>query len=200
MPTDTFLKLSEEKKEKIIEAGKQEFSQSSLSEASIKNIVQNAGIARGSFYQYFENKEDLLKYILEINRESIDKKINKTLELSKGDIFDFYIRMYDDMTEKCFNDKNHEIYRKIFENIKASEGNIYGRMEENKKKRIKELKNAFNTKNLRVESEADLDRIIEILNSVTIGSIMKILKIKSKNDARKRFIRKIELLKKGIEK
>lgn len=30
-------------------------------QTSIKNIVEDADIARGSFYQYFESKEDLLR-------------------------------------------------------------------------------------------------------------------------------------------
>ena len=36
MPTETFFKLAEEKRKKIIEAGKDEFSSVSLDEASIK--------------------------------------------------------------------------------------------------------------------------------------------------------------------
>ena len=64
MPKDTFLNLSEDKKNKIINAAKKEFARVPIEEASIKNIVEEAEIARGSFYQYFESKEDLLKYIL----------------------------------------------------------------------------------------------------------------------------------------
>lgn len=61
LPKDTFLKLSTEKKGKIIKAAKSEFARVSLEQASIKNIVENADIARGSFYQYFESKEDLMR-------------------------------------------------------------------------------------------------------------------------------------------
>lgn len=61
MPKETFLKLPEEKKDKIIKAAKKEFERVPLEQASIKNIVKDAEIARGSFYQYFESKEDLLR-------------------------------------------------------------------------------------------------------------------------------------------
>lgn len=61
MPKETFLNLSEEKKKKIIKAAQNEFERVPLEQASIKNIVENAGIARGSFYQYFESKEDLMR-------------------------------------------------------------------------------------------------------------------------------------------
>ena len=62
MPKETFLKLPNEKKEKIIKAAQKEFERVPIEEVSIKNIVENAEIARGSFYQYFESKEDLLRF------------------------------------------------------------------------------------------------------------------------------------------
>lgn len=65
MPKQTFMKLSEEKKEKIIKAAKKEFSRVTIEEASIKNIIEEANIARVSFYQYFESKEDLLRIFIE---------------------------------------------------------------------------------------------------------------------------------------
>lgn len=61
MPKETFLNLSKEKQNKILNAAKKEFERASLEQASIKNIVEEAGIARGSFYQYFESKEDIMR-------------------------------------------------------------------------------------------------------------------------------------------
>ena len=69
MPKETFLKLPEEKKNKIIKAAKKEFERVPFEQTSIKNIVEEAEIARGSFYtyeigsfyQYFNSKEDLLR-------------------------------------------------------------------------------------------------------------------------------------------
>ena len=64
MPKETFLKLPNEKKEKIIKAAQKEFERVPIEEVSIKNIVENAEIARGSFYQYFESTEDLLRFYI----------------------------------------------------------------------------------------------------------------------------------------
>ena len=61
---ETFLKLPEEKKNKIIKAAKKEFERVPFEQTSIKNIVEDADIARGSFYQYFDSKEDLLRIYL----------------------------------------------------------------------------------------------------------------------------------------
>ena len=64
MPKQTYFHLSKDKQETLIAAAKQEFSRVPLHEASIANIIKSAGIPRGSFYQYFEDKEDLFYYLL----------------------------------------------------------------------------------------------------------------------------------------
>lgn len=200
MPTDTFLKLPEEKRKKIIDAGKYEFSRVSLEEASIKNIAENAEIARGSFYQYFTSKEDLLSYILEINRETIDKKIESLSKSANGDIFKFYINMYDDLSNKCFDSENQGIYRKIFQNIKACDENIYEQMEKKKENKLKEVRKLIDKTKLKIDNEEDIDRMIEILNAVTMNSVIRSIKNKDKEESKKEFLRKIEIIKRGMEK
>ena len=46
MPKETFVKLPEEKKDKIIKAAKKEFARVPFEQTSIKNIVEDADIAR----------------------------------------------------------------------------------------------------------------------------------------------------------
>lgn len=65
MPKDTFNNLSEEKKKRIFDAAVKEFSTRRFSDASINQIVKNAGIPKGSFYQYFVDKEDVYLYMME---------------------------------------------------------------------------------------------------------------------------------------
>ncbi|QHQ61593.1 TetR family transcriptional regulator [Anaerocolumna sedimenticola] len=65
MPKDTFNNLSEDKKKKIFKAAVKEFSSKRFSEASINQIVKLAEIPRGSFYQYFQDKEDIYLYMIE---------------------------------------------------------------------------------------------------------------------------------------
>lgn len=66
MPLSTFFNLSEEKRQKILECAMDEFSQNDYNTASISQIVANAGIAKGSLYQYFKDKSDLHRYLIEI--------------------------------------------------------------------------------------------------------------------------------------
>ena len=58
MPTQTFFHLPKENK-KTNRGCENRVSRVPLKEASIANIVKLADIPRGSFYQYFEDKEDL---------------------------------------------------------------------------------------------------------------------------------------------
>lgn len=200
MPTETFFKLTEEKRKKIIEAGKDEFSSVSLDEASIKNIAEKAGIARGSFYQYFKSKKDLLFFILEENRETMEKKLNRIIKESDGEIFNIYISIYDDMTSKCFDNMNRDIYKRIFENLKTNDESVFEGMEEKKKQDFKNFKNLIDKSKLKIESDLDFDLIIQILNAITMSSVVRSIKYTSPEKARKEFLKKIEFIKKGIEK
>lgn len=66
MPKETFLNLDEEKKQRIIEASLNEFAENSYKEAKLSNIIKASKIPRGSFYQYFDDKLDLYKYVFDI--------------------------------------------------------------------------------------------------------------------------------------
>lgn len=73
MPKSTFFNLPKEKMDRIIEIAVKEFKEYSYENASINRIVENAEISKGSFYQYFEDKKDLYKYILEKLEENRSK-------------------------------------------------------------------------------------------------------------------------------
>lgn len=72
MPSSTYFRLPKEKQDRIYDAAVREFAAHRYKEVSINRIVKEAMIPRGSFYQYFEGKEDLLYYILEqISKEKM---------------------------------------------------------------------------------------------------------------------------------
>ena len=49
MPSQTFFNLSKEKQEALLEAAKTEFTKVTFHDASINQIIKEAGISRGSF-------------------------------------------------------------------------------------------------------------------------------------------------------
>jgi len=69
MPQQTFFNLPDEKRQLILDLAIEEFAQHDYKNASISNLVARAGIAKGSFYQYFEDKRDLYLYLIQIAGE-----------------------------------------------------------------------------------------------------------------------------------
>lgn len=65
MPKATFFNLSEDKQERIMTAAIEEFSKYAYNEVTVSKIVKEAGIPKGSFYQYFEDKFDLFYHIIQ---------------------------------------------------------------------------------------------------------------------------------------
>lgn len=65
MPKETFFNLTEEKQSRIIEAAVNNFSEEPYDQVKLSNIIKEAKIPRGSFYQYFEDKFDLYKYLFD---------------------------------------------------------------------------------------------------------------------------------------
>ena len=199
MPKETFLKLSKEKQQKVINA-KKEFARAPIENVSIKNIVEEADIARGSFYQYFESKEDLLIYILRENSEKLNTKLKDKVKETNGDIFKLYIFLYDSMIEEFTNNPDQELFKQIFINLKSSDENVFDLVRKTKPQDIIEYYEQIDKNNLKIENHEDLVIICDMLNVITRRALIKNFKNKSKEDCRKMFLKEIEYLKYGIEK
>lgn len=200
MPKETFLKLSKEKQQKVINAGKKEFARVPIENASIKKIVEEADIARGSFYQYFENKEDLLIYILKENSEKLNTKLKNKVKETNGDVFELYIFLYDSMIEEFTDNSDQELFRQIFINLKSSDENVFDLVKRTKPQDIIDYYEQIDKSNLKIENYEDLVIICDMLNVITRRALIKNFKNKSKEDCRKMFLKEIEYLKHGIEK
>lgn len=95
MPSSTFLNLPAQKQEKLLEAATREFSRRPYTEASINQIIKDAGIPRGSFYMYFTDKEDLFRYLLSGYVDQMVMVLEEALLREHGNIFAALLRMYD---------------------------------------------------------------------------------------------------------
>ncbi|MCB0003433.1 MAG: TetR/AcrR family transcriptional regulator [Anaerolineae bacterium] len=69
MPKETFFNLPDDKRSLICDVAIEEFTEYLYDQASVNRIVAKAGIAKGSFYQYFEDKKDLYMYVLQVIAE-----------------------------------------------------------------------------------------------------------------------------------
>ena len=153
------------------------------------------GISRGSFYQYFESKEDLLKYIIIQDTESKNKEILDLLKKSDGDIFELCIFLYDKMTKKIEKDEDMIIFRKIFNNIMQSKEK---RVLENNLIDFKMIFNSIKRDNLRVKNEEEIEIILKMLIDITFKSIMYSKTNKNKKKEREKFLKRLEFIKFGV--
>src|SRR5512146_2056142 len=78
MPKQTFLDLPEVKRKSFLEIALSEFAENDYNTASVSKIVEKAGIAKGSLYQYFENKQDLFMYLLDISSRVLLEDISQS--------------------------------------------------------------------------------------------------------------------------
>ena len=91
MPKQTFFNLPQEKRETILNAAVDEFAEYGLENASTNRIVKNSGIAKGSFYQYFEDKQDVFMYLLSVvEREKIEFFKSKHPPSNNMDTFQYF--------------------------------------------------------------------------------------------------------------
>lgn len=194
MPKQTFQNLPEDKKKKILEAAKNEFSRVSVTEASINNIVTKAKIARGSFYQYFESKEDLLLFMVNEESEKVKEMVDKKIK-EKGDIFETFIFFYDKIIKTCKDNKDKKFYKTFFANLRANDNIILGKAKE-------EIYDSLlkNTDTSQFKNKEDLNILLDMLNAITRWTIIQTVTSNNPANIRDKYIKQIEYVKNGILK
>jgi AcrR family transcriptional regulator len=124
MPKQTFHNLPEEKRGKIINAAIEEFAEYGLENASTNRIVANSGIAKGSFYQYFEDKQDVFRHLLTVlEREKLEFFKDKHPPSKNMDTFQYFRWMI--KTGMEFN-SSHPLLTQAVSRVLFSEGMYYG--------------------------------------------------------------------------
>ena len=174
MPSDTFLRLNDEKKKKLLDASFKEFSLYNFNEASINRIIKEASISRGSFYMYFEDKKDLYFYLLEQYSEILIDNMKEDLIKNKGDLF----KMFQDNVKRTyisFKNNNINFFKKSLENITI--------MEESKKtfgfrdkRLLKELIPNINLELLNDNAKKHIEVIFAINMHLLMVTLIKLLR------------------------
>jgi AcrR family transcriptional regulator len=123
LPTKTFLNLTNDKKEKILDAAINEFSRKQYEQVAISDIIRAAKIPRGSFYQYFVDKEDLYLHLIDVIKEQKLKFLAEDLKNIDGyNFIDLVKKLYDDGVKFAYK---YPKYVKIMDFLLKNKNEIY---------------------------------------------------------------------------
>lgn len=100
MPTSTFFRLPEEKRLRLMDACWEECTRVRLTDVSINRIIAAAHIPRGSFYQYFTDKEDMIRYLLKGVREYFIQSLRDILYTHEGDLLSLPLGAFDRLVQQ----------------------------------------------------------------------------------------------------
>ncbi|MBB2481962.1 TetR family transcriptional regulator [Bacillus sp. APMAM] len=203
MPKQTFFHLPKDKQDTLIQSAKEEFSRVPLHEASIANIIKNACIPRGSFYQYFEDKEDLYFYLLNQLSQKNAERFISVLKEKNGDIFETFFESFQFSIKVHKNPEHKSFFKNTFLNMNYKlentlVNNVY---EQSQKKQYFDIINLINTKNLNIKDEKDLHNVMKIMLAVTFHNLVQMFgKELSDEEALKNYMDQMELIKRGLYK
>lgn len=88
MPKKTFYNIPDEKREKITKTLIKYFAEKPYSKVDIEDIAKECGIAKGSMYQYFENKKDMYFYAIKVATER-SLEVLKDVNFENISLFDY---------------------------------------------------------------------------------------------------------------
>ncbi|MBS4207045.1 TetR/AcrR family transcriptional regulator [Bacillus sp. FJAT-50079] len=198
MPKVTFFNLPDDKKQSLINAAKKEFSRVPLFEASIANIVKEAGIPRGSFYQYFEDKEDAFFFLLNELTEENKKYFVFTLEKHKGDLFEAMLEFFAIIINE---EENFQFLRNTFLNMTHKIESTFAKSFGDREITLNDIGLFINTSNLNISKEAELFHVMKIITSVTIRNVVDKFALEIPyEEAMTHYTTEMNLLKNGLLK
>ena len=201
MPSSTFMNLPPEKQEKLLEAATREFSSRPFNEASINQIIKEAGIPRGSFYMYFQDKEELFRYLLRGYVDQMVMVIEELLLRRKGDIFQALLDLYDYLAAKGGAQHLGEMgamARILHCNQGMQKAGLLGMLDPGAI--LERLKDAVNPDLLDLRRERDLGDILGVLLSTTVPMVYAGLQAGAPPRPRERLENVLEILRRGMGK
>lgn len=196
----TFYNLPDEKRDRVIDAIVDEFAVEGTNRVSINNIIQKAGISRGSFYQYFDDKVDLVEVLVHSYLQQFEQKIGEVIIASRGDVFYAY-EMSLAIVEKMGRDpRNNVVFTKLFGTMYDNETVVAQYFKERCKgfEEVDRIRASLSRQNLKSRDDAFFDNVNDVLLLLLRRAVreMYLMDIEFE-DVQKRYIQKLDIVKLG---
>lgn len=203
MPTQTFFNLPEDKKKRLIAGAMKEFSAKSLNEASISNIVKNAKISRGSFYQYFEDKKDLYFFLIGKFRYNYRNLMFKSFSEKEGDFYEGYKLFSEKYIKYIMESEKFGFFENMYLHMNYQinqEARVdFKQTKSHKLPNGKRIVDVVNRDNLKLTTETELidvlRYILSMLNDTIMEGFWKELSVKETQDL---FLKRLEWITYGV--
>jgi TetR/AcrR family transcriptional regulator len=185
MPLKTFSNLSQERQKEIIDTCLMEFALRDYNEVSLSKIIAKLGLAKGSFYRYFESKRGLYAYLIEYAKELNAGLFEKTLKNCKGDILGAWVKFY---LQAALLDNKYPVFGAFGYKVSQERNNVVlGNVAlKSKVEGIKILRKLFEQEQKKgnIRTDLDIDQMIYTLIQVQEG-VMDYLALKYRIDFKK---------------
>ena len=170
MAKQTFLNLPKEKQNTIFKALKKEFSTVPLKDALVSNIIKDAKIPRGSFYQYFNDIEDAYYYVIDEYSKDIKKYLLDEIKNNNGDIILAYRKLYIYILDVIEKKDNEAYFEKIFLNMSYE---VQSMFTPNFNDGLNKIINHVNISKLNISSKFGVGYVLDIIESTMMNNIIK---------------------------
>ena len=196
----TFYNLPEAKRQRIMTSIVAEFSNTEDEKISINRIIKRAEISRGSFYQYFDDKVDLIEVLIKVFVEQILKDVRQACEESGGDLFYTYSKLFDLIALPGEDPVKHVVLKRLMKNLRAND-DLVSEYLTNRFRGIDEFKEQskkYSRENLRFPDDRDYELFSQILNSVLKNALFDYyVTDQPYEQVKSDYLRKLEILKRG---
>lgn len=199
MPTDRFYRLPEAKRNTICDAVRKEFARVPFDKASINQIIRNADISRGSFYTYFADKQDALRFILDKNFTRMFSLSEEILESNGGEYINMLKELFEYLVERPQSTNELvSIVKNIFFPEPSAEA--MSMLENERENRTDQnLTRKVDTGRFRVQSSDELAALTMMGTGALLSSVMQYYQCPEKLDeVRRLFEAKLDILWHGV--
>ena len=114
MALDHFYTIRERKKNNILDAIEKCMQTYNYDKLSINDIVNEADISRGSFYNYFADKSDAVDTLIREKLKNIFRDVMRCIHESNGNLFDGVYKAYNEIKDNLKN----KVFLTILKNLK----------------------------------------------------------------------------------
>lgn len=122
--TESFQKIAEDKQTRITSAAISEFAHQGYRKSSMNVICDNAGISKGSLFQYFTSKQGLFKAIVDFAEERVKNYLRQVRD--ETETLNFFDRLSQILRSGLQFIDNHPFLAQIYFNVLQTNDSPFG--------------------------------------------------------------------------